>query len=358
MKGNTKEFLKKKGINISAKTYFVDAMGGMAQGLFASLLVGTILTTISKYVGMIDGAFFERFAHFLSRAGAMSSAISGAAIGVGIATALNAPMLVMACAAAVGYFANAYPGQPYAAGPLGVFIAVIIAVEFGKAISKETKVDILVTPLVTLGVGYLTSYLTCPAIAVAMNWLGEFINFATTMHPFLMGIIISVVVGIILTLPISSAAICASIGISGIAGGAALAGCCAQMVGFAVASFRDNKWGGVVSQGLGTSMLQMPNIVKKPVIWLPATLAAAITGPLATIVFQLECSKVSAGMGTCGMVGPIGCFSDMSASGTLDAKAWIGMAVVCIIAPAVLSLVFSEIMRKLGWIKPDDMKLS
>lgn len=358
MKGNTKEFLKKKGINISAKTYFVDAMGGMAQGLFASLLVGTILTTISKYIGMIDGAFFERFAHFLSRAGAMSSAISGAAIGVGIAAALNAPMLVMACAAAVGYFANAYPGQPYAAGPLGVFIAVIIAVEFGKAISKETKVDILVTPLVTLGVGYLTAYLTCPAIAVAMNWLGEFINFATTMHPFLMGIIISVVVGIILTLPISSAAICASIGISGIAGGAALAGCCAQMVGFAVASFRDNKWGGVVSQGLGTSMLQMPNIVKKPVIWLPATLAAAITGPLATIVFQLECSKVSAGMGTCGMVGPIGCFSDMSASGTLDAKAWIGMAVVCIIAPAVLSLVFSEIMRKLGWIKPDDMKLS
>ena len=358
MKGNTKEFLKKKGINISAKTYFVDAMGGMAQGLFASLLVGTILTTISKYIGMIDGAFFERFAHFLSRAGALSSAISGAAIGVGIAAALNAPMLVMACAAAVGYFANAYPGQPYAAGPLGVFIAVIIAVEFGKAISKETKVDILVTPLVTLGVGYLTAYLTCPAIAVAMNWLGEFINFATTMHPFLMGIIISVVVGIILTLPISSAAICASIGISGIAGGAALAGCCAQMVGFAVASFRDNKWGGVVSQGLGTSMLQMPNIVKKPVIWLPATLAAAITGPLATIVFQLECSKVSAGMGTCGMVGPIGCFSDMSASGTLDAKAWIGMAVVCIIAPAVLSLVFSEIMRKLGWIKPDDMKLS
>ncbi|MBQ7274708.1 MAG: PTS sugar transporter subunit IIC [Clostridiales bacterium] len=358
MKGNTKEFLKKKGINISAKTYFVDAMGGMAQGLFASLLVGTILTTISKYIGMIDGAFFERFAHFLSRAGAMSSAISGAAIGVGIAAALNAPMLVLACAAAVGYFANAYPGQPYAAGPLGVFIAVIIAVEFGKAISKETKVDILVTPLVTLGVGYLTAYLTCPAIAVAMNWLGEFINFATTMHPFLMGIIISVVVGIILTLPISSAAICASIGISGIAGGAALAGCCAQMVGFAVASFRDNKWGGVVSQGLGTSMLQMPNIVKKPVIWLPATLAAAITGPLATIVFQLECSKVSAGMGTCGMVGPIGCFSDMSASGTLDAKAWIGMAVVCIIAPAVLSLIFSEIMRKLGWIKPDDMKLS
>lgn len=352
-----KEFLKKKDINISAKTYFVDAMSGMAQGLFASLLVGTILSTISKYVGMIDGAFFERFAHFLSKAGTMSSAISGAAIGVGIAAALNAPMLVMACAAAVGYFANAYPGQPYAAGPLGVFIAVIIAVELGKAISKETKVDILVTPIVTLGAGYLVAYLTCPAIAVAMNWLGEFINLATTLHPFAMGIVISVVVGIILTLPISSAAICASIGIAGIAGGAALAGCCAQMVGFAVASFRENKWGGIVSQGLGTSMLQMPNIVRHPLIWVPATLAAAITGPLATVVFKLECSKVSAGMGTCGLVGPIGCFSDMSASGTLDAKAWIGMAVVCIIAPAVLSLVFSEIMRKMGLIKPDDMKL-
>ncbi len=357
MNSKTQEFLKKKHIKISAKTYFVDAMGGMAQGLFASLLVGTILSTISKYIGMIDNPFFVRFAHFLSRAGAMSSAISGAAIGVGIAAALNAPMLVMACAAAVGYFANAYPGQPYAAGPLGVFIAVIIAVEFGKAVSKETKVDILVTPLVTLGLGYFTAYLTCPLIAIAMNWLGEFINYATTMHPFVMGIIISVVVGIILTLPISSAAICASIGISGIAGGAALAGCCAQMVGFAVASFRENKWGGVVSQGIGTSMLQMPNIVKKPIIWIPATLAAAITGPLATIVFKLECSKVSAGMGTCGMVGPIGCFSDMSASGTLDAKAWIGMLVVCIVAPAVLSLVFSEIMRKIGWIKPGDMKL-
>lgn len=354
---NVKSFLKKKDINISLKTYFVDAMGGMAQGLFASLLVGTILSTISKYIGMIDGAFFERLAHFLGKAGAMSSAITGAAIAVGIAAALKAPMLVMACATAVGYFANAYPGQPYAAGPLGVFIAVIVAVEFGKAVSKETKVDILVTPLVTLGVGYLVAYLTCPAIAVAMNWVGEFINMATTLHPFVMGIIISVVVGIILTLPISSAAICASIGIAGIAGGAALAGCCAQMVGFAAASFRENKWSGVVSQGLGTSMLQMPNIVRYPQIWIPATLSAAITGPLATIVFKLECSKVSAGMGTCGLVGPIGCFSDMSASGTLDAKAWIGMLVVCFIAPAVLSFVFGEIMRKLGWIKDGYMKI-
>ena len=352
-----KQFLKDKDINLSAKTYFVDAMGGMAQGLFASLLVGTILSTIAKYLGMVDASAIVRLAHFIGKAGSLASAITGAAIGVGIAAALKAPMLVMACAAAVGYFANSYPGQPYAAGPLGVFIAVIFAVEFGKMVSKETKVDILVTPIVTLGVGYLIAYLTCPAIAVAMNWLGEFINTATTLHPFVMGIVISVVVGIILTLPISSAAICASIGIAGIAGGAALAGCCAQMVGFAVASYRENKWGGVVSQGLGTSMLQMPNIVRHPQIWIPATLASAITGPMATMIFKLECNGVSAGMGTCGLVGPIGCFSAMSESGTLNWYAWLGMFCICLFTPAVLSLIFSEIMRKLGWIKEGYMKL-
>ncbi len=352
-----KEFLASKDIKVSAKTYFVDAMGGMAQGLFASLLIGTILSTIGKYLGMIDVPAIARFAHFISKAGSLASAVTGAAIGVGIAAALKAPMLVMACAAVVGQFANAYPGKPYAAGPLGVFFAVIIAVEFGKFVSKETKVDILVTPIVTIGFGLLTGYLLCPPIAIAMNWLGTFINEATKLHPFLMGIIVSVVVGIILTLPISSAAICASIGIAGIAGGAALAGCCAQMVGFAVASYRENKWGGLVSQGLGTSMLQMPNIVVHPQIWIPATLASAITGPMATMIFKLECNGVAAGMGTCGLVGPIGCFSAMSESGTLGGWAWLGMFCICLFTPAVLSLLFSEIMRKLGWIKPGYMKL-
>lgn len=369
-----KEFLKKKDINISAKTYFVDAMSGMAQGLFASLLVGTILSTAANYIGMINIEFFQKLANFMHVAGYIASAnspVTGAAIAVGIAAALKAPMLVTACAACVGAFANGYPGYvfdqaaiyvknpdaKFAAGPLGVFVAVIFAVEIGKMISKETKVDILVTPLVSLTVGYLVAYLTCPAIAVAMNWLGTFINNATQLHPFVMGIIVSVVVGIILTLPISSAAICASIGISGLAGGAALAGCCAQMIGFAVASYRENKWGGIVSQGLGTSMLQMPNIVKHPQIWIPATLAAAITGPMSTMIFKLECTGVSAGMGTCGMVGPIGCFTAMSKSGTLSPMAWVGMAVICIVAPAVLSFLFSEIMRKLGWIKAGDMKL-
>ena len=363
-----KEFLKAKDIKISAKTYFVDAMGGMAQGLFASLLVGTILSTLAKYVVMIDVPFFKTLGHFIGQAGSLASAITGAAIGVGIAVALKAPMLVAACAAAVGYFANAYPGsvgkcgifyldKPYTAGPLGVFIAVIFAVEFGKMVSKETKVDILVTPLVTLGVGYLIAYITCPPIAIAMNWLGEFINSATQLHPFAMGIVISVVVGIILTLPISSAAICASIGIAGIAGGAALAGCCAQMVGFAVASYRENKWGGIVSQGLGTSMLQMPNIMTHPQIWIPATLASAITGPMATMIFKLECNGVAAGMGTCGLVGPIGCFSALSESGNLNWYTVLGMACICVITPAILSLIFSEIMRKLGWIKEGYMKL-
>ncbi len=352
-----KQFLKDKDINISAKTYFVDAMSGMAQGLFASLLVGTILSTLAKYLGMIDVPFFIRIAHLIGKAGSLASAVTGAAIGVGIAVALKAPMLVTACAAAVGYFANSYPGQPYAAGPLGVFIAVIFAVEFGKMVSKETKVDILVTPLVTLGIGSCVAWLTCPPIAIAMNWLGSFINSATQLHPFAMGIVISVVVGIILTLPISSAAICASIGIAGIAGGAALAGCCAQMVGFAVASYRENKWGGIVSQGLGTSMLQMPNIVTHPQIWIPATLASAITGPMATMIFKLECNGVAAGMGTCGLVGPIGCFSAMTESGTLTPYAWLGMFCICLFTPAVLSLLFSEIMRKLGWIKEGYMKL-
>ena len=362
------EFLNDKQIKVSAKTYFVDAMGGMAQGLFASLLIGTILSTLAKYLGMIDVPFFVTIAHWIGKAGSLASAVTGAAIGVGIAFALKAPMLVMACAAAVGYFANAYPGfvgqcglfyldKAYTAGPLGVFIAVIFAVEFGKMVSKETKVDILVTPIVTLGVGFFVAYLTCPPIAIAMNWLGEFINTATTLHPFAMGIIISVVVGIILTLPISSAAICASIGIAGIAGGAALAGCCAQMVGFAVASYRENKWGGVVSQGLGTSMLQMPNIMTHPQIWIPATLASAITGPMATMIFKLECNGVAAGMGTCGLVGPIGCFSAMSESGNLNWYAWLGMFCICLFTPAVLSLIFSEIMRKLGWIKEGYMKL-
>ena len=349
------EFLNSRGVSLSPKLYFVDAMSAMALGLFASLLMGTIFGTIVKYIP--TGNVFSDFFTLLSGAGGATGAI----IGVAIAYSLKAPILVMLSAGVVGMFGNAYGAtvifegaeKPVTAGPLGAFVCVLIAVEIGKLVSKQTKVDILVTPATTLGVGALVAMLTCPLIAYAMHWLGYFINYATTIYPLFMGIIISVVVGIILTLPISSAAICAMVGITGLAGGAAVAGCCAQMVGFAVISFRENKWGGVVAQGLGTSMLQMGNIVKNPLIWIPATLASAITGPLSTCLFKLECTGASGGMGTCGLVGPIGVFSDMG----FNATSILGVVLICIVLPAVLSLVFSEIMRKLGWIKPGDMKL-
>ncbi|MCI8589218.1 MAG: PTS sugar transporter subunit IIC [Clostridiales bacterium] len=354
---SNESFLKRKNVIISPKVYFVDAMSGMAQGLFASLLMGTILGTLAKYILMLQFPIFQTVGQFINEIGKMATAVTGAAIGVGIASALGAPMLVIACSAAIGHFANGFGNDVYTAGPLGVFVAVIIAVELGKIVSKETKVDILVTPLVTLSAGYLVAYFTCPSIAVAMNALGSFINNATQLRPFLMGIVVSVVVGIVLTLPISSAAICASIGISGLAGGAALAGCCAQMIGFAVISFRENKWGGVIAQGLGTSMLQMPNIVRHPQIWIPATLASAITGPIATMLFELKCTGVSAGMGTCGLVGPIGAISAMSENGSMGVVDWVGLALVCVVLPAVISLVISEGMRKLGLIKFGQMTL-
>ena len=348
-------FLDKKGITLSPKLYFVDAMSAMALGLFASLLMGTIFGTIAKYIP--DGNAIREFFDLLAGAGGAT----GAVIGIAIAYALKAPMLVMLSAGVVGMFGNAYgstlmfegAAKSVTAGPLGAFVCVLLAVEIGKLVSKTTKVDILVTPAVTLGAGALVAMLLCPGIAHLMYWLGYFINYATGLYPLVMGIIISVVVGIVLTLPISSAAICAMIGITGIAGGAAVAGCCAQMVGFAVISFRENKWGGVVAQGLGTSMLQMGNIVKNPLIWIPATLASAITGPISTCLFRLECSGVSAGMGTCGIVGPLGVFTDMG----FNTTSIVGVILVCLVLPAILSLVFSEIMRKLGWIREGDMKL-
>ena len=351
-KNRFREFLDKKGITLSPKVYFVDAMGAMALGLFATLLIGTIFGTIAGYIpeGNVFSDFFRNLESY-------SKGATGIVLGIAIANALKAPPLVMFCAGVVGMCGNALPfiyeGKTITAGPAGAFICVLLAVEIGKLVSKTTKVDIIVTPAVTIGVGVLIAMLVCPAVAFAMYWIGYFVNYATDMMPFLMGIIISVVVGIILTLPISSAAICAMIGISGLAGGAAVAGCCAQMVGFAVISFRENKWGGVIAQGIGTSMLQMGNIVKKPQIWIPATLASAITGPISTCLFKLECTGVSAGMGTCGLVGPIGVFTDMG----FNVNSIIGVILVCIVLPAVLSLVFSEIMRKLGWIKFGDMKL-
>ncbi len=332
------------------KRYFIDAMGAMALGLFASLLIGTILKTLGQYTGM----------DFLVEINTYAAGASGMAIGVAVAYALKADPLVIYSCAAVGAIGYSLPTffesiqKDLTAGPAGTFIAVIVACEVAKFVSKKTKVDILVTPTVTILVGYAVSRLVCPAVSFVMYWLGKFINEATMMHPLIMGIIVSVAVGMILTLPISSAAICAMIGISGLAGGAATVGCCAQMVGFALISFRENRWGGLVSQGLGTSMLQMGNICRKPLIWLPPTLAAAVCGPLSTLIFKLECVGVSAGMGTCGLVGPIGILSATEHSPMM----WIGILLLCIVAPALLSLLFNEILRKFGWIKTGDMALT
>ena len=357
------------------KLYFIDAMGAMALGLFASLLIGTIFGTLATYTHL----------DFLSTIAGYAKEATGMAIGVAIAYKLSAHPLVIFSCAAVGemsyrmgaVIANnsgtiikwaATSSDAYTAGPAGAFFAVIVAAEIGMLVSKKTKVDILVTPVVTLLVGFAASWLICPLIAYVMFYLGNFISLATTFQPILMGIVISVVMGIILTLPISSAAICSMIfstnalaaaALNGtsegllLAGGAAAVGCCAQMVGFAVISFRENKWGGIVSQGLGTSMLQMGNICKNPRIWLPPILASAITGPLATTVFALKCSGVAAGMGTCGLVGPIGIIGATETGTTM----WIGLVLLCVVAPALLSLAFSELLRKLGWIKDGDLKL-
>ncbi len=354
------------------KRYFIDAMGGMAQGLFATLLIGTIIATVAKCIPWVPA---QEFLTMIAKV-CQSNYVVGAAIGVAMARAMNAAPLVMFSSAAVGAVSyslgvvrngNEIVGlyipeltkfgtgeAATVAGPAGCFLAVILAVELGTLVFKKTKVDILVTPLVSILPAMLLARVTSPYIAVGVFKLGQFVDSATEYTPFFMGIVIAVVVGIVLTLPISSAALCAMIGISGIAGGAATVGCCAQMVGFAVISFRENRWNGVVAQGLGTSMLQMGNICRRPQIWIPPTLAAAICGPLSTMVFKLECTGVSAGMGTCGLVGPLGVID----STTMTPLAWVGLVLCCFILPAGLSLLFSEIMRKLGWIKTGDMKLA
>ena len=358
-----KAFLKRKNIEISLKRYGIDALGAMAQGLFCSLLIGTIIDTIGTQFNI--GFLTQTVANIAGKdytVGGLASAMSGPAMAVAIANALKCPPLVLFSMITVGFASNALGG---AGGPLAVLFIAIIASEFGKAISKETKVDILVTPLVTIGIGIFLSWLIAPAIGKAAMWVGNLIMWATEQQPFFMGILVSVFVGIALTLPISSAAICAAFGLTGLAGGAAVAGCCAQMVGFAVASFKENKWGGLVSQGIGTSMLQMGNIVKNPRIWIAPTLASAVTGPIATCLFKLKMNgaPVSSGMGTCGLVGPIGVYTGWINDVASGVKAgiasmdWIGLILICFVLPAVLTFIFDKIARKIGWVKDGDMKL-
>jgi len=364
-----KEYLKK---------YFVTAMGAMAQGLFATLLIGTIIKTVGQYTGL----------DFLVDIAAFASSATGMAIGVAIAISLKADMLVILSSAVVGAMGNAigavingglisawavsakggYEGVFYSAGPAGAFFSVIIACEVAKFVSKKTKVDILVTPIVTILTGFAACFVICPLVSYIMYYLGVFISSATTFQPFIMGVVVAVVVGMVLTLPISSAAICAmifsesslAVAIANgteegflLAGGAAAVGCCAQMVGFAAMSFKENKYSGIVSQGLGTSMLQMGNIYKNPLIWIPPTLAGAICGPLSTMVFKLKCTGVSAGMGTCGLVGPIGVIASTEGSALL----WVGMPLLCIVLPAALSILIGLLFRRLGWIRENDLLL-
>ena len=359
-------FLRRKNIVLSAKRYGIDALGAMAQGLFCSLLIGTIVKTLGEQAGL----------PFLVDVGNYASAMSGSAMAVAIGCALQAPPLVLFSLATVGYAANALgstsliPNQSGAGGPLAVLFIAVIAAELGKAVSKETKIDILVTPLVTILAGVGLSAWWAPAIGTAATAVGNIIMWATELQPFLMGIVVSVVIGMALTLPISSAAICAAFGLTGLAGGAAVAGCCANVVGFAVLSFRENSWGGLVSQGLGTSMLQMGNIVKNPRIWLPAILTSAITGPLSTCLFHLEMNgaPVSAGMGTCGLVGQIGVWTGWLAPseravangaaaivpGAMD---WLGLLLISFVLPAVLCWAFGLLLRRIGWIKVGDLTL-
>ncbi len=364
-----KEFLKRKNIVISGKRYGIDALGAMAQGLFASLLIGTILNTIgtqfhigwlTQIVATVGGVDYT--------VGGLASAMSGPAMAIAIAFALQAPPLVLFSMTAVGFAANALGG---AGGPLAVLFVAIIATEFGKAVSKETKIDILVTPIVTILIGIGLSALIAPGLGKLASYVGNLIMWATDLQPFLMGIIVSVVVGMALTLPISSAAICAALSLTGLAGGAAVAGCCAQMVGFAAMSFKENRWGGLISQGIGTSMLQMPNIIRNPRIWIAPTVTAAITGPIATCLFKLQMNgaPINSGMGTCGFCGQIGVWtgwvSPSEAALERGAEAilptsfdWIGLFLISIILPAILAPLINAACRKLGWVKDGDLTLA
>ena len=393
-------FLKRKNVEISFKRYAIDAMGAMALGLFASLLIGTIIKTLAENVGTtglmaalasvtdtgelaVKVAGLSTWNHFcwiLWQIGNYATMVTGVAMAAAIGYALDAPPLVLFSLCAVGQATNTLGGS---GGPLAVLFVAIIACEVGKLVSKETKIDILVTPAVTIIVGVGCAMVLAPIFKTICDSLGTFIGWATNLQPFFMGIIISVVVGVVLTLPISSAAICAAVGISGgavlagildgsismdvwnglaLAGGAATVGCCCNMLGFAVISYPDNGVGGLVAQGLGTSMLQVPNLMRKPILWIPPVLTSAILGPVSTCIFQLRNNgaAISSGMGTAGLVGPIGIitgWSNMPEGYAVGAFDWLGMILVCFVLPVLLSWAIGKFMRKKGWIKEGDLKV-
>ncbi|WP_071129311.1 PTS transporter subunit IIC [Varibaculum massiliense] len=342
--------------------FFIDAMTGMAHGLFASLIIGTIMVQVGGFIPGIIG-------RGLVLIGSVASVLTGAGIGIGVAHRLKASTFVVVGTGLAGMI-GAHAAKILSGGivdglsmqlkgpgePLGAFIASFVAVEFGLLVSGKTPVDILVTPFVTVTSGAIVGLAIGPGISELMTALGAIINWGTERQPFLMGIIVSVLMGMILTLPISSAALGIVLGLSGLAAGAATVGCSAQMVGFAVASYRENKVSGLISQGIGTSMLQVPNIMRHPLIWIPPTLASAILGPIATMVFKMESNAAGSGMGTSGLVGQIMTWNVMGS--TTSWPVLLGMILLLhFIAPAALSLLFSEFMRKKGWIKTGDMLL-
>lgn len=336
-----KDFLLKKDIQISAKRYFIDAMGAMAYGLFATLLVGTILKTIGEE---LDISFLTDIVW------PVANQATGPAIALAIAYSLRAPQLVLFSSAVIGIAA-------YQLGvPLGVFIATIVAVEVGKMVAGETRIDIVITPIITVLVGVILAQIIGPSVQQMMKWIGEIIIFSTDSNPLIMGVVIAVIVGMVLTLPISSAALCLMLELDGSAAGAATIGCCAQMIGFATISFKDNGLKGVLAQGLGTSMLQVPNIYKNWKIWIPPTLASAIIGPIAIIYFNMENTALESGMGSCGLVGQIGTFNAMKSK--YDTSYILtSILILQIIAPAIISYLIYIFMKKKNWIKDGDMKL-
>lgn len=353
-----------KKLKLILKEIFIEGLSGMASGLFATLIIGTIIQQVGKLIPGPIGSY-------LYLIGKIAGVITGAGIGVGTALRLKASPLTTVSAATAG-MVGAYAskivagtilveGNVVLAGvgePLGAFLASIICIYMGRLVSGKTKVDILVTPFVCITSGSAVGLLLGPGISGFMTWLGSIINWGTEQAPFLMGIILSVLMGIILTLPISSAALGIILGLNGIAAGAATVGCCANMVGFAVASFRENKWNGLLAQGLGTSMLQIGNIVKKPIIWLPAILSSAILGPVSTCVFHMTNNATGSGMGTAGLVGQINAYQTMVGEGMDPVTVLILIAVMHFLLPGLLALGISEAMRKMGWIKKGDMKLN
>ena len=341
---------------------FIDGLSGMAQGLFATLIIGTIIQQIGTFAGGDIGTMI-----FLI--GKMAAAMTGAGIGVGVARKFNASQLVIVSAATAGmvgaFTSKLISGDVLKDGaivlsgpgePLGAFVAAFVAIEIGMLISAKTKLDILLTPLVSIGAGSAVGILVGPPISKFMLWLGSLINWGTEQQPFIMGIVVSVLMGMILTLPISSAALGVILNLSGLAAGAATIGCCCNMVGFAVASFRENKFGGLLAQGIGTSMLQVPNIMKRPVIWLPAILSSAILGPVGTMILHMTNNATGSGMGTAGLVGQIMTWQVMTQTEDLTIV-MIKIIVIQILLPAILTLAISEFMRKKKWIRQGDMKL-